>query len=368
MNIPPVVVITTRLPPQVCGIGIYSWLLHRHWPFDSSQTQFLVVDGAAKSAAELGHRAISEFKAKPGKLSHELERVGAADVLLHYAGRAYHRYGCPAWLPAVLRNWKVKFPAGRLLVFFHELPGENFPVTTRYFWIDMCNRRVIGKLARLADVIATNTAEHVGKLEKISGRRGVPLIPVGSNIEPTNDDTERRARTEFAIFGLPFGRWQTLQMFDREIRSWQETGRLTKLHLIGLRDENFDDRSDQLVATWPDPGMAVRHGMLPSPDVSKLLARLQFGLTNATVENWSKSSAFMAYAAHGCAIVAKTKSELRPLCFTITPAEVPMISDVDLAERARLLKEWYDANADWNVIAGRIAALLSAPVEQEASK
>jgi len=363
-----IAIITTRLPPALCGIGTYSWLLRKHWPIEDSRVEFLVIDGAAQSITKLGLRGVSEFNGKAAELSRSLERVGPANVVLHYAGRAYHRYGCPAWFPAVLRNWKAKFPAGRLLIFFHELPSDNFPVTTRYFWIDLCNRRVIGKLAHLADVIATNTAEHVDKLERVSGRREVYLIPVGSNIEPANDFSERRARTEFVIFGLPFGRWQTLQMFDREIRSWQETGRLTKLHLIGPHDENFDGRSDRLIATWPNPEVVVRHGMLPALDVSKLLARVQFGLTNATVENWGKSSAFMACAAHGCAIVAKTKSESPPLSFTITAAEISAISDLDLAARARLLKEWYDANADWDVIAAKIAGLLSIPMDQVVSK
>jgi hypothetical protein len=57
------------------------------------------------------------------------------------------------------------------------------------------------------------------------------------------------------------------------------------------------------------------------------------------------------------------KSDSAPLCFTISPEEVPTISDVDLSERARLLEEWYDENADWNAIAKKIAALL--PVDSQ---
>ena len=28
----PLIIISTRLPPQLCGIGTFSWLLRRHWP------------------------------------------------------------------------------------------------------------------------------------------------------------------------------------------------------------------------------------------------------------------------------------------------------------------------------------------------
>jgi hypothetical protein len=367
MNTQPLVIITTRLPPQVCGIGAYSWLLHRHWPGDGSQVQFLVIDGAAQSIAALGHGGISEFDASAKKLAQELDRFGPAHVLLHYAGRAYNRYGCPVELPAVLAKWKAKFPAGRLLIFFHELPG-NFSAVSRHFWINLCNRWIVRRLARLADAIATNTAEHVDKIEKISGRRDVHLIPVPSNIEPANDFAEKKARTEFVIFGLSFGRWQTLQLFDLEIRSWQESGHLTKLHLIGPPDEKFDVRSERLIERWPKPNVIVRHGFLPAAQVSNLLARVRFGLSNATMENWSKSASFMACASHNCAVVGKMRSDSRPLCFTISAGEVSTISDVDLIKRTRRLKEWYRENADWSVVAKKVSALFPVEIAEETLK
>lgn len=106
--------------------------------------------------------------------------------------------------------------------------------------------------------------------------------------------------------------------------------------------------------------------MLSSAEVSQLLSQVQFGLTNATTGNWSKSTAFMAYAAHGCAIISKAKAELDPLCFTIAPGELETISDVDLGRRTQSLHKWYAENADWNVSAAKIAALLRVHVEQEA--
>ena len=365
MNTQPLVVITTRLPPQVCGIGTYSWLLHQHWPGDVSSAQFLAVDGAIESAAELDFPNVTEFNANPAKLSRALDRIGAADLLLHYAGRAYHRYGCPIWLPSVLAKWRAKFRSGRLLVFFHELPG-NLPVTSRHYWIDMCNRRVIRKLSKIADAVVTNTNDHVKKLEQISGRANIHWLPVPSNILATPVSPGPRVRAEFVIFGLPFGRWQTLQLFDAEIRSWQEGGHLTRLHLIGPRDQKFDARSDQLTDGWRNPNIAVRHGMLPAADISKLLASAQFGLSNATEENWSKSTVFMAFASHGCAVVSKVKSETAPLRFTVAPEELATMSEVDLGERTGALRQWYEQHAHWNVIAGKISVLFSDKVRQTA--
>lgn len=364
MNTPPLVVITTRLPPQVCGIGTYSWLLHRNWPGSRPNTRFLVLDGGAQSIKDLDYPAIAEFNSKPEALARELDRVGRADVLLHYAGRAYHRYGCPWWLPSVLAAWKKRSPAGRLMVLFHELPG-SFAVTSRHYWIDMCNRRVIRKLAKVADTLITNTAEHADKLKKISKRADIHWFPVPSNIPVGSNVSTARVRTEFVIFGLPFGRWQTLQMFDEEIRSWSESGHLTKLHLVGPPDEKFESRADELINAWRHPGVVTRHGMLPAAEVSRLLARAQFGLANANIENWSKSAVFMAFVSHGCPVVSKIKSDAPPLSFVVVPEEVATIDDVDLAERSRALQEWYRAQADWSVIAKKISSLLLENTEQE---
>jgi len=357
MNTRPLVVITTRLPPQVCGIGTYSWLLHQHWPGDLSSAQFLVVAGAVESASALQISNVSEFNGRAAKLVRSLDRMGPADLFLHYAGRAYHRYRCPIWLPSVLAKWKTKFRSGRLLVFFHELPS-NFPVTSRRYWIDMCNRRVIRKLSKIADAVVTNTSEHARKLGQISGRADIHWLPVPSNILGTPVSPGPRVRTEFVIFGLPFGRWQTLQLFAAEIRSWQENGHLTRLHLIGPRDQKFDAQSDRLINGWRNPNIVMRHGMLPTADISKLLTRAQFGLSNATVENWSKSTVFMAFASHGCAIVSKARSETAPLRFAVAPDEVPTMSDVDLGEKTKALRQWYEQHAHWNVIARKISALF----------
>jgi hypothetical protein len=365
MSALPFVIITTQLPPNICGVGTYSWLLHEHWPGGTIGAQFLVVKGAAASARTLAHPAIAEFNSKPGTLARELKRIGAADVLLHYAGRAYHRYGCPWWLPSVLGKWKKNFPSARLMILFHELPG-HWPITSRHYWIDMCNGRVISKLSMLADVIITNTSDHAKKLNQIPGGADIHWFPVPSNIPAPKNVSAKRLRSEFVIFGLPFGRWQTLQMFDTEIRSWRESGHLTKLHLIGPRDEKIDVHANQWIQSWPDPGIVTRHGMLPAADVSRLLNRAQFGLANASVENWSKSAVFMAFASHGCSVVTKITPDAAPLCFTVTPPEVAALDDVDLNKRAQALQEWYWTHADWDVVAKKISGLLPVRDRQKA--
>jgi hypothetical protein len=363
MSARPLVIITTRLPPQTCGIGTYSWLAHQHRPDDSVPAAFLVMEGASESRAFLGRDAITDFNGDPGKLGQALNRAGSANLLLHYAGRAYQRFGCPTWMPGALAKWKARFPDGRLTVFFHEVPGKLSRLS-RHFLMGKINARIIRQLAAISDVLVTNTENHVAILRRLSGRDDIHCISVGSNIEPVVSASQPRAKTEFIIFGLPFGRLQTLQSFDSEIRNWQTSRRLTTLHLIGPEDEKFTARANELMNGWPTPTVVMRHGLLPDVEVSHLLARVQFALTNVTPETWSKSGAFMACAATGCAAVIKAEeAPFVPLSYAVAAREVEKISDVELASRTVSLKAWYYQNADWEVTAKRLA-LLSETKEQ----
>jgi hypothetical protein len=353
MSASPTVIVTTRLPPAACGIGTYSWLAHKYRPNESGPAEFLVMEGAAESRVALGWDAITDFHGDPVRLAQALDRAGAGNILLHYAGRAYHRFGCPTWLPGILRRWKAKLPTGHLTVFFHEVPGE-LPRLSRHFLLGKINSRIIRQLATTADVVVTNTENHAALLRKLSGRADVHCLPVGSNIElGAASVREARAQTEFVIFGLPFGRWQTLQAFAAEIRTWRESGLLTKLHLIGPEDGKVAAQVNLLIESFSD--VVVRHGMLPEAEVSRLLAHAQFALTNVSPATWSKSTAFMACAAHSCAAVIRETADEIPLRYAIGAKEVGHISAADLARRTESLQKWYEENAEWSVTARRLA-------------
>ncbi|MEJ7703271.1 MAG: hypothetical protein WKF47_06275 [Geodermatophilaceae bacterium] len=185
--------------------------MRQHWPGPDRDVEFVVIEGADALNREVNGDAVTNFNGNARQLAAALARLGAADVLLHYAGRAYHRLGCPLWMPRVFREWKRRFPAGRLMVFFHELPG-GAPVTSRHYWLGRLGTRIIRQLAEVADVVVTNTEHHVSTLRKITHRTDVHLVPVGSNITPVSGEDTERVATEFLLFGLSFGRLQTLQL------------------------------------------------------------------------------------------------------------------------------------------------------------
>ena len=358
MSARPSVIISTRLAPGACGIGAHSLLLRKHWPERETQFEFLVVEGGNGATALPAGDRIIEFGGSPAKLARELQRVGAADLLLHYAGRAYQRFGWPWWLPGVLKRWKQNLPSARLAILLHEVPGE-LPVTSRHFWLGHLNLQVIRRLARIADVVVTNTEAHVHRLQHVIGRADIHLLPIGSNIELVPTEAQPRAATEFVIFGLPFGRFQVIRAFAAHVRRWHSTGKLTRLHLVGPAGERFSHEADEVMSAWPASLSVVRHGMLPSEEVSRLLQRAGFALTNVTADTWSKSGAFMACAIHRCGVVIATKlSNVAPLTYAFSADEVDSVRPDEVARRTEALAAWAAENVDWAVIAARMAALL----------
>ena len=195
-------------------------------------------------------------------------------------------------------------------------------------------------------------------MTQFSGRRDIHVVPVPSNIEPPAGSAKEIRRGEFVLLGLPFGRWQTLRCFARELREWQESGRLLRLHIIGPNDDKFAPRARELLRALPNPGAVIEHGMLPSERVSSLLLQAEYGLSNATAPTWSKSSIFMTYAAHGCNVIVADKAQTPPLSLAVAPDEVGHLSDVDLTGRAAELQRWYQSHATWPAIADKISSLL----------
>lgn len=350
----PLAVITTELPPGHCGIGTYSWLLRKHWPNELSAVEFLVRKGDA-TATELNDR-VTSFHGERMRLAAELQRLGAADVLLHYTGRAYHRFGCPLWMPGVLAKWKHNFPEGRLILFVHEVP-PHLPPNSPHFCLGKLSAWVLRRVAACADLLITNTENHRRELRKIASRNDVHLLPIASNIEPTAPPRPR-ARGEFLVFGLPFGRLQTLRLFENHIPRWQAEGQLTRLHIIGPRDEKFSPQAVEITRGWEK--FVLHHGALPATEVSRLLRSVQFALTNVSETTWNQATVFLACAAHECPIViASRRAAFAPLSSAVGVDEVERISEAELAERSASLLRWYHANADWPVIGQRMAKLLA---------
>lgn len=349
----PLVIVAPRLPPQACGIGTYAWQLNRYWPTDPAGNRFLVFADAEASREHLQSGQMQSFPPSRGGFAEVLERQQVTDVLLHYAGRAYHRFGFPRWMPAAFANWKKRDSKRRLHVIFHELPAD-LPLLSKQGILQRLSFPVARQLAELATTLITNSEHHASVLSRWVPRSAVEWFPVPSNIEPPPGATKPKRRGEFVIFGLPYTRLQAALTFAGWIAAWKKSGRLSRVHLIGPRDAKFTPQADAILTGEH----VVEHGEVGAAQVSKLLLETEFCLSISNELTWSKSGAFMAYAAHGCAVVTAHSGSSEPLLYTVSAPDLEAMSP-EIAERmGGELRRWYFQNADWPLAAARIAELV----------
>lgn len=358
MSALPLVIVAPRLPPQACGIGTYAWQLNEHWPNEFSGHRFLVYADAAASRETLRNTQIENFPPSARGLADTLEQQNASDVLLHYAGRAYHRFGFPRWMPEAFARWQARDALRRLHVIFHELPAD-LPLFSKQGILQRLSFPVARRLAEQATTVLTNSEHHASVLSRWKLRSPATWFPVPSNISPPVPFTSAaRQSGHFAIFGLPYTRLQALRIFRDSLIEWARAGRLSRLHLIGPRDDKFSPEADTLLAAALSPNELIEHGEVSAAEVSKLLLEVEFCLSISHQSTWSKSGAFMAYAAHQCAVITAEPANLEPLRYTIPASELQTTSPAAAAEKAQRLRDWYLQNADWELTAGRIAELI----------
>ncbi|MDQ6808387.1 MAG: hypothetical protein M3Z64_03025 [Verrucomicrobiota bacterium] len=360
MDAPPLVIVAPRLPPRACGIGTYAWQLHRHWPAPHGQERFLVFADADATRENLPDTSVAQFPASARGLAEALERAQNADVLLHYAGRAYHRFGFPRWMPEAFATWRKRDDRRRLHVIFHELPAD-LPLLSKQGILQRFSFPVARALAEQASSLVTNSAHHASVLNRWSLRCPVEWLPVPSNIAAPDDLAMRapqRRPGEFAIFGLPYTRLQTVRTFRDWLTRWKQSGRLSRLHLIGPRDAKFTPEADAMIASALPPDSVVDHGELDPAAVSNLLFESEFCLSISNDLTWSKSGTLMAYAEHACAVVIAQPCANEPLQFTISAADVAGATGSGASEKGERLRQWYLAHATWRIVAKRIAEIV----------
>lgn len=358
MEAAPLLIVAPRLPPRACGIGTYAWQLNQHWPAGGGENRFLVFADAEASREHLHTDAIRAFPADARGFAEVLEQSSAADVLLHYAGRAYHRFGFPRWMPRAFAMWRKRHAARRLHVMFHELPAD-LPLLSKQGILQRLSFPVARALAEQATTTITNSAHHAAVLSRWLLRSDVKWMPVPSNIPAPEERTAERRRGEFLIFGLPYTRLQTLREFGESIRGWSQSGRLTRLHLVGPRDFKFSPQADALLAEMLPAGAVADHGELEPADVSRRLQGAELCLSSSNELTWSKSGTFMACAAHGCAVVTPEACNSEPLKFTIAPEDVTAITAAVTEAKGQQLRRWYQQNAEWTLIAAGVAAIIA---------
>jgi glycosyltransferase involved in cell wall biosynthesis len=331
-----VVIVTPELPPAVGGVADYTQRLIEAWP-DKENLQVLVPRNAMEELLP-----------------------GVGRVLVQYSAYGFDHHGYPGKLIRALIDWKTK-TGGRLVVMFHEI-WTFWPVTNKNFFVQLLHRRAIKSLLKAADKIFTSTESQAEHLRALSSRSPIRVLPVGSSIRRNEDVDPARMPGCAVIFGLQRARLRGLGKMRSSLSSLAAAGYITKIISVGAGgDSNLDDEEGSVLSALQLKKGFEQLGARPEREISELLLAASFGIFAHDELSLTKSSSFMAYAAHELNVIADfaDKSKTAPICWLVTPQELRQgMLNSELKSRAESLRAWQKENSSWELIVRTFAEAL----------
>jgi len=279
-----IVHITPTLPPNINGLGDFSYLLAQAMETLVEVETVFVVN--SMPAGELENNVV-EFNAD--NLYNKLYDIRPDAVILHFVSYAYQKKGLPFYMPKVLQ--KLKQETGcKILVYFHELHSATKNVLTTAFYIFPLQKIIIKQLYYLADQTFTNCVYYKTRLSKALGGKPNNVIVTGlySNIpEKYYNEAVVKEDTCMVIFGSEILRNQIYgsKHFDRVVKALG----IKTIYDIGAGDMEYNN---------PDVNFN-KLGKLPAEDIAVYLNKATYGAIEYPTRFLGKSGIQSAYAAFG---------------------------------------------------------------------
>jgi len=350
-----IVIISPESTPGAGGVGDYTLKLLAHWP--SLPNLRLLVPKVRESRIASPQYFVAELEADADAILKRLPSMGGK-ILLQYSAYGFDRAGYPRNLIRALVDWKTK-ARGLLVIMFHEIWGF-WPILNKNFIVQFFHRRSIKQLLDCADVVFTSTLSQAKHLRALTPRARVHVLPVGSNIHRGVDTDLQRKPGWAVLFGRQSARLRALRKMQSSLSLLAAAGRITKIITVGANGDGDSEERGLLSGFRLAEGFEQR-GPRPEREISELLLAAPFGISGQDELSYSKSGAFMAYAAHGLNIVAEyaDRSKEEPLCWLIAPRElIQGVSEAELKLRGERLRAWQKRTSSWQIIAAKFADAL----------
>lgn len=339
-----------RVPPAVCGIGDYAWLLAQalrdthgiHSSFLSAGTDWTKPEGDTEFPVfrlpELTAKALVEFVVAR---KHEFQAV-----VLHMSPYGYQKRAVPYWLASGWQQLSQMPGRPRLITMFHELYASS-SMRSSAFWLKPLQKWVLRTVARASDGLRTNRQGYADWLEReLGGKDGaVTVMPVFSNLgEPEVLPAWEAREPSMALFAWGIHSGESLDTVVGKAAAWGRHLGIKRLHLIGCK-ERVDGFGLGIEV--------VRHGFMEASAVSALLSSCRMAYTAYSPEHFGKSTLMAAFAAHGLAVIVQGRQASLPDGLsdginilnesTISAEGVPAAAKLEVLGTA--LRRWYDQHS-----------------------
>lgn len=288
--------IVPRLPPSICGVGDYSWLLARALREQHGiETRFLVVDPSWQPADGESEFSFERVAADRRGATNQIERLAQScdAVLLQYSGYGFAKRGAPLWLLAALRALRLRRPRLRLITMFHELYATG-PFFRSSFWFSHAQRWITRSIARLSHCAHTNRQASARWLEAAapSLRGRITAMPVFSNLGEDSQPLPPSQRPNRLLLFQP-------PPYDSPMERpfWITWSKVNQM--LEPTETVIAGRSSAL----PPSSQFNRVGILSSADASTLFSKSRYCLMDYYDGYLGKSGIFAAIASHGSACI-----------------------------------------------------------------
>ncbi|MGD1900506.1 MAG: hypothetical protein ACFB16_26650 [Phormidesmis sp.] len=303
--------IVPKLPPQINGLGDYSFMLAKQLRHEFEiETKFIVCDDSSSYRDELDGFPVMTVKSRSADaIATALSSCLGATVLLHYVGYGYAKRGCPRWLVSGLASWRQQqADSSRLITMFHEVYASSKIPWTSSFWLSSVQKQLAAQLVHLSNRIFTSNQTMTQLIANLTPEVSsvVKTLPVfstvGESVAPPG--LEKRSR-RLLIFGHRNSRTQVYEQCRTTIEYLCQMLSIEEICDVG--------KPTGLTLSEFNNVPVVEKGILEASEISWLMADSVVGLLNFPPPRFlAKSTVFAAYCAHGV-IPCMARYEVDPI-------------------------------------------------------
>jgi hypothetical protein len=354
--------VVSQLWPERCGISDYAISLARE--LDAAfgiRTAFVVLNSTEPCDLPLPRVYCAPSQLLETCISLSNGRQSA--ILVHYSGYGYSADGAPLLLAEAIERVR---PNGqfRIGVYFHELFATGMPWTSA-FWYSHRQRRVVRRLAKECDLIATNLSRHANWLDRHAMQcvaNPLQRLPVFSNVGESLEIPPMRARRPaMVVFGLPGTRQESYR------RLFRLGNMLNSLGITEILDIGSECNAPSILS-----GIPVRSvGVLAAADLGGLLSQSMYGFVPHPSFCLAKSGIFAGICAFGAVPVIPVSFSgeadgLRDGVHLISPRTAKAVLSGGLERCSAAAWHWYSGHRLHHHAATYSRLLVQAATEAEA--